>query len=49
MLGYINMNNINSIKFPSANYVVRNGQITMNTDDQRAVNTLFDLLLKKII
>ena len=42
MFEYINMNNINTVKFPSANYVVGNGQIIMNIDDQRAVNALFD-------
>ena len=42
MFEYINMNNINSVKFPNANYVVGNGQIIMNIDDQRAVNALFD-------
>ena len=42
MFEYINMDNINTVKFPNANYVVGNGQIIMNIDDQRAVNALFD-------
>ena len=39
---YINLMNLNQIKFPNPNYVSPNGQIIMTIDDQRSINANFD-------
>ena len=39
---YINLMNLNQIKFPSQNYVNSQGQIVMTVDDQRSINANFD-------
>ena len=39
---YINLKNLNQIKFPNPNYVNYHGQIIMTIDDQRSINANFD-------
>ena len=39
---YINLKNLNQIKFPNPNYVNPQGQIIMNIDDNRNINANFD-------
>ena len=39
---YINLMNLNQIKFSSQNYVNSQGQIVMTVDDQRSINANFD-------
>lgn len=39
---YIDLNNINMVKFPSPNYVNEQGQIIMDIYDKRSVNANFD-------
>jgi serine/threonine protein kinase len=39
---YINLKNLNQIKFPNPNYVNYQGQIIMTIDDQRSINANFD-------
>ena len=39
---YINLMNLNSIKFPNPNYANNQGQIIMNIYDKRSVNANFD-------
>ena len=39
---YINLMNLNRIKFPNPNYVDPQGQIIMNIDDKRSINANFD-------
>ena len=39
---YINLMNLNQIKFPNQNYVNSQGQIIMTVDDQRSINANLD-------
>ena len=39
---YINLMNLNQIKFPNSSYVNPQGQIIMNIDDKRSINANFD-------
>ena len=39
---YIDLDNLNDIKFPNNNYVRPNGEILMNIDDKRSINANFD-------
>ena len=39
---YINLKNLNQVKFPNPNYVNYQGQIIMTIDDQRSINANFD-------
>ena len=39
---YINLMNLNQIKFPKSSYVNPQGQIIMNIDDKRSINANFD-------
>ena len=39
---YINLKNLNQIKFPHPSYVNPQGQIIMNIDDKRCINANFD-------
>ena len=39
---YINLTNLNQIKFPNPNYVNPQGQIIMNIYDRRSINANFD-------
>ena len=39
---YINLKNLNQVKFPNPNYVNPQGQIIMTIDDKRSINANFD-------
>ena len=39
---YINLKNLNQVKFPNPNYVNQQGQIIMTIDDKRSINANFD-------
>ena len=39
---YIDLDNLNDIKFPNNNYVRPNGEILMNIDDKRSINANYD-------
>lgn len=39
---YINLKNLNQVKFPNQNYVNQQGQIIMTIDDKRSINANFD-------
>ena len=39
---YINLKNLNQVKFPNPNYVNPQGQIIMTVDDRRSINANFD-------
>ncbi len=39
---YINLQNLNQVKFPNPNYVNNQGQIIMNIYDKRSINANFD-------
>ena len=39
---YITIDNYKSIEFPDDSYLKKDGQITMNIDDNRMINAIFD-------